>query len=210
MQNRKMQRQGQLYILSAPSGCGKTTILKQVMANVDGLAFSISHTTRKPRRGEKNGVDYHFVIEKEFKEMREQNLFLEWAEVHGNYYGTSRVAVAEQLVKGEDIVLDIDVQGASIIHDDKSIEAVSVFVAPPSLTELEQRLRGRGTDSNEVIEVRLLNAAKELAAVAAYQYLVINDKLEDAVLVMQSIIIAERSRARRLPSGNPVDLEIVT
>lgn len=205
-----MQRQGQLYILSAPSGCGKTTILKQVMANVDGLAFSISHTTRKPRRGEKNGVDYHFVIEKEFKEMREQNLFLEWAEVHGNYYGTSRVAVAEQLVKGEDIVLDIDVQGASIIHDDKSIEAVSVFVAPPSLTELEQRLRGRGTDSNEVIEVRLLNAAKELAAVAAYQYLVINDKLEDAVLVMQSIIIAERSRARRLPSGNPVDLEIVT
>ncbi len=205
-----MQRQGQLYILSAPSGCGKTTILKQVMANIGGLAFSVSHTTRTPRSGEQNGVDYHFVTENEFKEMREQKLFLEWAEVHGNYYGTSKVAVAEQLTKGEDIILDIDVQGASIIRDDKSIEAVSVFVAPPSLTELEQRLRGRGTDSDEVIAVRLQNAAKELAAVSAYQYLVINDKLEDAVLVMQSIIIAERSRARRLVSGIPVDLEIVT
>jgi guanylate kinase len=130
--------------------------------------------------------------------------------VHGNYYGTSRVAVADRLSRGEDIVLDIDVQGASIIADDTTIDAVSVFVAPPSLTELEQRLRGRGTDSDEVIDVRLQNAAKELAAVSAYQYLVINDKLEDAVLVMQSIIIAERSRARRHPSGTPVDLGLVT
>ena len=202
-----MGTSGQLYILSAPSGCGKTTILRKVMANINGLAFSVSHTTRSPRSGEKNGVDYHFVTEEEFHKMREEELFLEWAEVHGNYYGTSRPAVVEQLVNGQDIILDIDVQGAAIINEDESLDGISIFVAPPTLAELEKRLRGRGTDSDETVALRLHNAAKEMEAVSRYKYLVINDRLDDAVLTMQSIIIAERSSFRRLPDGTSIRLE---
>lgn len=202
-----MQVAGQLYILSAPSGCGKTTILRQVMANIPGLAFSVSHTTRQPRDGEENGVAYHFVTKEAFTEMRDENRFIEWAEVHGNYYGTSRQAVADQLQNGQDVFLDIDVQGAAIISEDSSFDPVSIFVAPPSLAELERRLRGRGTDSDETIALRLQNAAKEMTAASQYQFLVINDSLDDAVLVMQSIIIAQRSRTNRLPDGTAIILE---
>ena len=199
-----MTATGQLFILSAPSGAGKTTILKKVMERVNNLAFSISHTTRAPRKGEKNGVDYHFVTVDEFQSMREKKLFLEWAEVHGNYYGTSRPAVLEKLEHGQDIILDIDVQGAAIIAADTSVKAVSVFVAPPSLAELEKRLRGRGTDSNEIIELRLNNAATEMDAAGQYDYLVINDDLEDAATTLQSIVIAERSHGHRLSTGEPI------
>jgi len=202
-----MQVTGQLYILSAPSGCGKTTILKQVMANIPGLAFSVSHTTRQPRDGEENGVAYHFVTREAFVKMRDENHFIEWAEVHGNFYGTSRQAVAAQLQEGQDVFLDIDVQGAEIINKDPDFDPVSIFVAPPNLVELERRLRGRGTDSDATIGLRLQNAAKEMGAVSQYQFLVINDNLDDAVLVMQSIIIAERSRANRLPDGTAISLE---
>jgi len=204
-----MQPAGQLYILSAPSGCGKTTILKKVMANIPGLAFSVSHTTRAPRSGEENGVAYHFVSREEFTKMREGDRFIEWAEVHGNFYGTSRQAVADQLHDGQDVILDIDVQGAAIVNSDSDFDPVSIFVAPPTLSELERRLRGRGTDTDETITLRLQNAAKEMAAVSQYQYLVINDRLDDAVLVMQSIIIARRSRAGRLPDGTAISLETV-
>lgn len=203
-----METTGQLYILSAPSGCGKTTILRKVMTNINGLVFSVSHTTRAPRSGERNSVDYHFVTEEEFRRMRDDNLFLEWAEVHGNYYGTSRPAVLEQLANGQDVILDIDVQGAAIINEDKSLDGISIFVAPPSLAELERRLRGRDTDSDETIALRLHNAAQEMKAVSRYKYLVINDRLQDAVLTMQSIIIAERSRSRRLPDGTSIRLAI--
>lgn len=201
-----MTATGKLFILSAPSGAGKTTILKKVMAQLEHLAFSVSHTTRSPRSTEKNGVDYHFVSVMEFKRMQERDLFLEWAEVHGNYYGTSRLSVLEQLELGQDIILDIDIQGAAIIARDKSVQSVTVFVAPPSLAELESRLRGRGTDSNETIELRLRNAAREMAAAKDYDYLVINDKLDDAVTTMQSVIIAERSRSHRLPDGSLINL----
>lgn len=201
---------GQLYILSAPSGCGKTTILRQVMNNIPGLAFSVSHTTRQPRSGEENGVAYHFVTKEAFTEMRDKNSFIEWAEVHGNYYGTSRQAVADQLQNGQDVFLDIDVQGAAIINEDPEFDPVSIFVAPPSLTELERRLRGRGTDSDETITLRLQNAAKEMDAASQYQYLIINDKLADAILVMQSIIIAQRSHSSRLPDGTAISLETDT
>ncbi|HIQ37015.1 MAG TPA: guanylate kinase [Desulfocapsa sulfexigens] len=200
-------KEGQLFILSAPSGTGKTTILKRVMANVTNLGFSISHTTRAPRKGEQNGVDYHFVTVAEFQTMRENNLFLEWAEVHGNFYGTSRPAVLELLESGQDIILDIDVQGAAIIATDATVHGVSVFVAPPSLSELEKRLRGRGTDTNETIELRLNNAAKEMDATESYDYLVINDDLEEAVSTLQSVIIAERSHGHRLPTGEPIQLK---
>lgn len=201
-----MTATGKLFILSAPSGAGKTTILKKVMAQVARLSFSVSHTTRAPRGAEKNGVDYYFVSVDEFLRMQKQGLFLEWAEVHGNYYGTSRPSVSEQLELGQDIILDIDVQGAAIIARDKSVHSVTVFVAPPSIAELENRLRGRGTDSNETIELRLQNAAKEIAAAKDYEYLVINDKLEDAVSTLQSVIVAERSRSHRLPDGEPINL----
>ncbi len=203
-----MKTTGQLFILSAPSGAGKTTILKKVMQKIVKLEFSVSHTTREPRKGEKNGVDYHFVPVEEFKGMSDEGLFLEWAEVHGNYYGTSRLAVLEQLKKGIDIILDIDVQGAAIIAEDPSLDSVSIFVAPPSLAELERRLRGRGTDSEETIRIRLGNAGKEMAAAEKYDYLVINDELDEAAETLRAVLIAERSRSHRLPTGEAIDLEV--
>lgn len=201
-----MSAKGQLFILSAPSGAGKTTILKKVMTQVPGLAFSVSHTTRSPRSGEENGVDYHFVSVEEFQAMCDQGLFLEWAEVHGNFYGTSRPAIIKQLEQGQDIILDIDVQGAAIISRDATVPAVSVFIAPPTLLELEKRLRGRGTDSDETIELRLSNAVREMESAPDYNYLVINDSLEEAVATLQAVIIAERSRGHRLPTGEPIVL----
>lgn len=203
-----MTTSGQLFILSAPSGAGKTTILKQVMADLDRLTFSISHTTRQPRKNEVDGVDYHFVSVAAFLEMRDAGHFLEWAEVHGNYYGTSRLAVQEQLEKGLDVILDIDIQGAAIIAGDSSIAAVTIFVAPPSVAELERRLRGRGTDTDATIAVRLGNAAQEMAAADKYDYLVINDELAGAVMTLRSILIAERSRGHRLPTGAAIELKV--
>ncbi len=203
-----MRAGGQLFILSAPSGAGKTTLLKQVMQQVRGLSFSVSHTTRAPREGESNGVDYHFVSVDEFLQMRDKNQFLEWAEVHGNFYGTSKPEILKTLEQGLDIILDIDVQGAAIILKDKLVPAVSVFIAPPSLAELEKRLRGRGTDSDETIAVRLGNAEKEMQAAPDYEYLVINDSVEDAAAALVSVIVAERSRSRRLPTGEAIDLNL--
>jgi guanylate kinase len=197
---------GKLFILSAPSGAGKTTLLKRVMADLPGLAFSVSHTTRLPRPGEEDGVDYHFVSREQFEEMREQGLFLEWAEVHGNLYGTSRPAVLAQLESGLDVVLDIDVQGAAILRNSAAIAAVSLFITPPSLQELERRLRGRGTDSEETILLRLKNARVEMQAALDYEYLIVNARLEQAIDTLRAIVIAERSRGHRLPTGQPIEM----
>ncbi len=196
-----MMNNGILLVLSAPSGCGKTTILREVMANLPGLAFSVSHTTRQPRPGEENGRDYHFVTPEQFKEIRDQQPcgFLEWAEVHGNFYGTSRIDVESRLNSGTDVVLDIDIQGAAQIRE--NAEPVTVFIAPPSLAELERRLSGRGTETAESLKLRLANAEKEMEAAPEYSYLIVNDELEQAVLALQSIIIAERCRRRRNPDG---------
>jgi len=195
---------GKLFVISAPSGAGKTTMLKRVMARVPALAFSISHTTRPPRPGEKDGVDYHFVSRDTFLEMIDQGLFLEYAEVHDNIYGTSHAAISRQLEEGLDVILDIDVQGAAILRAKGQVEAVHIFVSPPSLGELERRLRGRGTESEEVIRVRLHNAATEMQAAGDYEYQIINDSLDEAVNLLTSIILAERARAHRLPSGEPI------
>ncbi len=195
---------GLLFVISAPSGAGKTTLLKRAMARVEGLSFSVSHTTRKPRKGEVDGVDYHFTSRGAFLEMVEDGLFLEYAEVHDNFYGTSRKTVVEQLSRGMDIILDIDVQGAAIIRQQDASPGVYIFIAPPGLAELERRLRGRGTESKENIGVRLKNAVAEMEDAGKYDYLIVNDHLDEAVGLFVAIIFAERARSHRLPSGEPI------
>ncbi len=196
--------EGRLFVISAPSGAGKTTLLKRVMARLSGLSFSVSHTTREPRTGEEDGVDYHFISPAVFLGMVEKGLFLEHAEVHGNFYGTSRESVLKQLKKGMDIVLDIDVQGASIIRRSDVLAGVHIFIAPPCLAELERRLRGRETESEENVGVRLKNAMIEMQAARNYDYLIVNDNLEETVDLLIAIVWAERARSHRLPSGKPI------
>ncbi len=197
---------GNLFIISAPSGAGKSTILKKLLAAVPNLAFSVSHTTRAPRPGESNGREYHFVDRPSFEGMRADQAFLEWAEVHGNLYGTSRAAIEAQQAKGIDVFLDIDVQGAKQLRDCGHPGAIFLFIAPPSLAELEKRLRGRGTDPEETVQLRLNNARREMEDADRYDYLVINDQLDEAVEVLRAVVIAERCKARRSPDGQQIDL----
>ena len=198
---------GTLFVISAPSGTGKTTILKEVMASVPGLAFSVSHTTRAPRTGERDGVDYHFVDRGRFEAMRDEGAFLEWAEVHTNCYGTSRAAVEAGLAAATDIILDIDVQGCRQVRA-AAPEAVSIFIVPPSWEELAKRLTGRGTDDAETIRLRLANARAEMADADRYDYLVVNDDLARAVAAIRAIIVAERSRHRRDADGVPLSVSL--
>ena len=199
-----VRNEGMLLILSAPSGCGKTTLLNRIMANLPGLAFSISHTTRPPRLGEMHGKDYYFVDSPAFVAMRDQEPsgFLEYAEVHGNLYGTSVEEVNRLRQQGLDVVLDIDVQGAAQVQ--AQTETVAVFIAPPSMAELEKRLRKRGSETEASVVRRLENARKELACVDRYDYLLVNDQLDEATDILRSIVIAERSRRRRKADGQPV------
>lgn len=199
-----MSVSGQLFIISAPSGAGKTTILRQVMAELPGVAFSVSHTTRAPRAGEVNGRDYHFVDRQSFERLRASGDFLEWAEVHTNLYGTSRSAVADQLAAGLDVVLDIDVQGARQVRAVPGLTPISIFILPPSLAELEKRLSGRGTDGAEVIRLRLENAIREISESTGYDHRIINDKLDEAVEMVKAVVLAARSRAGRSRSGAPL------
>jgi len=197
---------GNLIIISAPSGTGKTTILKRLFAEVKGVTFSVSHTTRSPRTGEKDGVDYYFVDQHTFKKMRAGNEFLEWAEVHGNFYGTSRKEVDRHLIQGLDVFLDIDVQGARQVRKATGGECFSIFIVPPSWEEQERRLTGRGTDSPETIRLRLQNARKEMQDAGLYDFLIVNDTVEQAVDTLRAIIIAQRSRTRRDADGLPLIL----
>ncbi len=192
---------GLLLVLSAPSGCGKTTIVNRVMNSLPGLVFSISHTTRQPRLGEIDGKDYHFVDKDTFSQIRDRQPsgFLEWANVHGNMYGTSVEEVDRHQQAGYDVILDIDVQGAEQVRSQAN--PVTIFIAPPSRHELERRLRGRGTENEDTLLMRLDNARKELECATAYDFLIINDRLDEAVESLRSIIIAERSRQRRTPAG---------
>jgi guanylate kinase len=198
---------GILFVISAPSGTGKTTLLRQVMERLPGLNFSVSHTTRRPRPGEVDGRDYLFVSRDQFEKMIADNQFLEWARVHDNYYGTSVRAVTDRLKAGEDILLDIDVQGAAIIRSAGQPASVHIFIAPPSLAVLESRLRGRNTEDEKTLQIRLQNARSELKAAGQYQYLVINDRIDEAVETLMAIFIAERARVRRRRGGETAIME---
>jgi len=199
-------RRGELFIISAPSGAGKTTVLKRVLAELPGVAFSVSHTTRKPRPGEEDGRDYYFVDPQTFIRIRGDGGFLEWAEVHGSLYGTSRAMVENLLEQGIDVLLDIDVQGARQIRQQRGGGAHFVFIAPPSWEELQRRLAGRGTESPESLAVRFRNARQELADLDQYDFLIVNDVIDSAVETLRAVIIAQRCRCRRTLTGQFVNL----
>lgn len=199
-------RRGEFFVISAPSGAGKTTVLKRVLAELPGVAFSISHTTRKPRPGEKDGRDYYFVDSQTFVRMRDGGGFLEWAEVHGNLYGTSTKMVEDLMEQGIDVLLDIDVQGARHIRRQREKQGYFVFILPPSWEELQRRLAGRGTETAESLAVRYRNARQEMADLDRYDFLIINDVIDHAVETLRAIIIAQRSRNRRTLTGQPVNL----
>ncbi len=186
-----------VMVVSAPSGAGKSTICRRLVERNENLVFSVSTTTRPPRADETDGVDYRFVSEESFDRMLKEEAFLEWAEVHGHRYGTSREAVRQELDANHDVMLDIDVQGGRQVKE-LFPEAVMVFLAPPSLDELERRLRSRGTESKEEIERRLTNARREIEQMKEYDYLVINDDLERAVRDIESIRRAEKLRMTRV------------
>jgi guanylate kinase len=185
---------GDLFIVSSPSGGGKTSLIRRLLAKPPGppLHFSVSYTTRPMRKGEENGREYHFVTTEEFQRMVQADEFLEHNEVHGHIYGTSRAEVLPHLAAGEDVVLDIDVQGARDIRRTYP-QAISIFIVPPSPQELELRLRARGLDGEEAIRKRLINAAREVQQAEDFQYVIVNNELENAVLELESVV-----RARRL------------
>jgi guanylate kinase len=187
---------GILFIVSAPSGAGKTSLLKQLIPADPGLALSVSHTTRAMRPGEQDGVHYHFVSVAAFQQMAGEGAFLEHAQVFDNYYGTAEQGVRDQLERGQDVVLEIDWQGARQVRE-RFPEAVSVFIAPPSIEALRERLGGRGQDSEEIIERRMRDARNELSHYPEYDYLVINDDFDTALADLAAIVAAERLRLDR-------------
>ena len=184
-------RQGIPVVVSAPSGGGKTTLCRRLLEKLSSLEFSISHTTRAPRGQEKDGVDYHFVSEAEFKKLIAEDKFLEWAEVHGNYYGSSLEAARKQLSAGSDVLFDIDIQGGYQIKE-KMPDALLIFIVPPSMTVLEQRLRGRASDAEDVIQKRLEAAREEIEGAVRYSHWIINDDLEHALDTFSSVVVAGR------------------
>lgn len=188
-----MQDKGLLVIMSGPSGAGKSTVVSRLLKRRDDIRFSVSATTRAPRPGEKEGVSYYFKSREEFDRMIEEDAFLEHAEYVGNCYGTPSAPVDEALANGFTVLLDIEVQGAAQVQA-KRPDAVSVFLCPPSLEELENRLRGRGTDSEEKIRSRLETAEREYEQLSRYAYIVINDDAELAANELNAIITAEKCR----------------
>ncbi|OGS20343.1 MAG: guanylate kinase [Elusimicrobia bacterium RIFOXYA2_FULL_39_19] len=194
-------KRGLIIVVSAPSGSGKTTLCKKLLETNHKLIYSISATTRAPRAGEFDGKDYFFTNVKIFKKMIKNNEFVEWAEVHGNYYGTPKKYLEKTLSRGYDVILDIDVQGGEAIKNTYP-ESVLIFIAPPSLDELKKRLVTRAQDNSKTIALRLKNAQKEMSYVKFYDYLVINDKLDTALDQLKSIIRAEHTKIKRHKKPN--------
>lgn len=191
------KRKGVIFIISAPSGAGKTTLVKKLLKLFPDITLSVSCTTRARRPGEAAGRDYHFVTEKKFAALRARSGFAEWARVHGYFYGTPRVPLERMVARGRDVLLDIDVQGARKIKRQYR-NAVSIFVLPPSRRELEQRLARRGTDRRETIRKRLENARREIRELMRYDYVVENRELRRAVDGVKAIVVAERLRVSRI------------
>ncbi len=191
-----MKKKGILFIISAPSGSGKTTLCAKLVELVDSLYRSISMTTRPPRPGEKDGIDYIFIEKPEFIKRQKKNEFLEWAKFFGEYYGTPKKHILHMLKRGSDVLLSIDVQGAMKIKRLK-LDAVYIFIVPPSIAMLKERLINRSTDSKEAIRERLNIAGKEMEFSHKYDYVVVNNRLESALDNLRAIIIAERCRTRR-------------
>ncbi len=190
-----------VFIISAPSGSGKSTLVNVVRRTLPNLEFSISYTTREPRGTEKNGCEYFFITREQFEEMIRNDEFLERANVFGNYYGTAKRFMNKAAADGKDLLLDIDVQGAQQIKA-KLPEAVSVFILPPNRAELERRLRERSQDSEEVIQKRLKAAGREIENYWKYDYILVNDRLEDSVETLNAILLSERLRRNGRPDAN--------
>lgn len=193
----RFQRRGLLMVISAPSGCGKSSVLQGLLQGAPELMYSISVTTRPPRQGEVDGRDYHFVTRKRFAQLIGEGAFYEWAEVHGHLYGTRADTVEAALAEGRDVIMDVDVQGALAIKR-RAADAVLVFLLPPTFETLDQRLRGRSLDSDEQIHLRLANARGEMRYWDQYDYALINDELDMAVTAVRGILESERLRAARL------------
>lgn len=201
MSSEAVARRGELYVISAPSGAGKTTLIRSLLAGDPPLggevAFSVSHTTRPPRPGERHGVDYHFVQPPDFERLIAADRFLEWAEVYGHYKGTSRDEVEGRLAAGIDVILDIDVQGARQVRRRRP-EARSIFVLPPSFGELEHRLRSRGHDTPQQVADRLAAARREMECAPSYDFVIINDDAGRARRALAAIFLAGRHRSERM------------
>ncbi|WP_374496376.1 guanylate kinase [Zoogloea sp.] len=193
---------GTLFIVTAPSGAGKTTLVSGLLARDPLVTLSVSYATRAPRAGEVHGTHYHFVDVPTFRSLRDKGEFLEWAEVHGNYYGTSRAWLETQIAAGNDILLEIDWQGAQQVRK-VFPKAVGVFILPPSVEELERRLRGRGTDAEEVIARRVLGARGEMRHVAEFDYVIINEDLPTALEDLVAVVRASRLRYANQEARKP-------
>lgn len=185
--------EGLIFVISAPSGTGKTTLVRRVMEQLPNLHFSVSYTTRSPRSNEREGEDYHFVSPSVFQKMVERDEFMEWAEVLGNRYGTALTSVKDFISKGKDLILDIDSQGAKKVKE-KVDRTVLIYILPPSPEALRERLVKRGLDSPEMIRLRLAGAYRDIEEAHWYEYVIVNERIEEAVEQLKAIIIAERCR----------------
>jgi guanylate kinase len=199
-----MSVSGSIFVLSGPSGSGKSTLIRHVRESFSALAYIVSHTSRKPRSAEINGVDYHFVSREIFTGMIQKGEFVEWAEVYKDYYGTSVSSLEGPTSQGLDVIMDVDIRGAENIKA-RFKETILVYVLPPSLEELAKRLKSRGTDSDEAVRARLEKAAGEIRNCRWYDYLIFNEDLMRAVDEMKSVIVAERCRrSRQLPKAREI------
>ena len=198
MEETGIARRGLMLVLSSPSGAGKTTIARKLLEQDLGIEMSVSHSTRKMRKGERDGQDYHFVSHDTFTKMRDHGEFLEWAVVFDNYYGTTRKPVEEALVAGRDVLFDVDWQGAASLRDEARDDVVTVFILPPTAADLEQRLNVRAQDPPEIVRRRMLGASNEIQHWTEYDYVVVNYDIDRSVAAIRAVLTAERLRRTRL------------